>query len=286
MSDITIVAMKVGKLTNQGTTSGAGGPRVIARHATSPVSIPGLSGLVSVLSMSLPAGDWWVTGAGSAVHGSGGLADYECRLMTPSDFDVQAGHLWNGLDASVFETQVVHHAAAPFIVSIQCSSDVTLDVGFAAITAVRAGRLTNHLIGGGTAGYGSGPPRIASSFADLPAALPGGGALQTVGTAALPAGAWLISATLTVRLISAVDPAQILKITCRLVAAGDVDEDVIRLDVQTNLQETLPLLLTHRSSGAFNANVRCKDDGDPGQIVPSFLKITALKLGTLTHKTI
>jgi hypothetical protein len=136
----------------------------------------------------------------------------------------------------------------------------------------------------GVVGLKNGPGDVPSvpSVAD-PAA--------TIGTLALGKGSYAIFAKLFVE-DTVGDPGgnPDITVTCRLEAGGDVDEAMTHLLVTSGApwRAVISLQVGHVFPSAGTAVVKCRDDLAPPNTstVFRFLKITAIRLGSVTNVTI
>jgi hypothetical protein len=131
--------------------------------------------------------------------------------------------------------------------------------------------------------------KVIAGFADGPGDIPTGAPLTPIRELALPKGKYAISATVDV---SAGFDYGHANLECRLVAGADFDRAHIDLqgllgvlaDDTTPYEERIALSVAHEFTEPGAAVLKCKDDGSgPGPAQWNFLKITAIRVATLTN---
>jgi hypothetical protein len=131
--------------------------------------------------------------------------------------------------------------------------------------------------------------KVIAGYADGPGDIPTGAPLTPIRELALPKGKYAISATLD---ISAGFDYGHADVECHLVAGADFDRAHIDLqgvlgvlaDDTTPYEERVALTVAHEFTDPGAAVLRCKDDGSgPGPARWNFLKITAIRVATLTN---
>jgi hypothetical protein len=288
---IRVTAVKAGRLTQEtiggaGSTTGSGIPRVISGRLAGPVNVANASGVVTVAELPVQAGPWSMTAKAYVQAPPGGGGPFECDLVAEGDFDrVLAGVDVPGAvaDREPIAMTVVHEFAGSGVVDLNCQAFSTaVQLRSIVITATRAGRLTNRQIGGSAVSVGSGAPRIISAYLDGPTDIHGGSSAAPVGSMHLPAGAWSVVAKLYPE--NSAGPG-LERVACRLVAGpGHDDIEVVESPHGTidNVQP-MGMVLAHRfTRGGGTVSVDCSSSGSTGDVQADYLKITAMKVSTLT----
>lgn len=296
ISLISMHAVKVGKLTNGpvgsvGTTTGTGTPQVISAFRDA-VLFTDESDWSAPQDLPLSQGRWLII-AKAAVSGaqSGNiLSMIQCRVVGMSGSsqlfgDVVVGHLAPvGLPSSrmVMAVQTAgRFGPAGGFVRFECSSQGS-GHGFTwlKITAIKLGKLTLRDLEAGTAtSSGSGAPRLihGTSNSTGSISLPST-SYKTIAQLSLPAGKWLLNAKLW---INAQGGSNQVRVDCRL-AGSNTDESRFML---SNVWTDGPLWLQtiHSSSSTGNVRVRCKRVGSGWTFEAGLIRISAMRVGTLTQ---
>jgi hypothetical protein len=286
---VGIEATRAGTLTNgglsqPGTTTGSGAPIVVSGSDDGPRTIAGSLSYSDLGHLDLGAGSWWVVAKAYVVNSTTSISAFECKLTTPTDVDDQQASI---LSASRQPTgmQVVHTFASQGSIHLRCRAPSSLTARFIKITALKAGSLTKGPFGGSSATTGSGDPLVVSGWADGPGRVPAGTSLVSIGSLALPAGSWFITAKAWFGWNHGISP---LVTTCQLVAGSDLDQDRVVLSGDASQPDAngAYLQVTHVFISGGTASVRC---AQPGQAWDSYwrnVRITAVQAGILTLESL
>ncbi len=286
--NIRIMAMRVGTLREYSlehgimTTTGSAKPEVIHAHTQSAVSVE-TDNFTSVATVPLPDGRWWIQASLSVVETEnfGAPIGYGCQVTVGGQTDAVDGILDPG-DA----TMVTFNIAATITprttlddVRVRCKggSGGAFEAGQISITAIKLGTLTRvDLAGGSTTTSGEGKPVAIHgqrlSVPDLETAY------VTLGDFGL-GGKWIASAKVT-----AVDGATV---QCRLRDGLDTDQSI---EEYPDYGRTMAMQIA--SSGTRRTmSLQCRDPDYASQIGQpagdvEYVKITALRLGTLTFRSL
>jgi len=278
-------AMSVAKTVSVAKTTGTGPPRVISARMNigTGAAVPGDGADHPVGRLSLPAGRWWVLA--KAVASGGDMSqDYGCLLEVEADYDmIQFPRLSATAGGSLtpLALQVVHDLAAPGHATLSCRGPLSYTIGFVAITAVEAGKLANRGLGGGpTWTVGSGVPIIISGWDDGPVEVSVGTMWTVVAAMALPAGRWTVVSKLWFA-ADGLPNGPPMSLECRSVFGGSADRsDIVYAN---NVTRIAPLVLSvaGRSTGPSLLTLQCRRTTSGGTGVVQFVKMTALKAGSL-----
>ena len=291
MSAVRAGRVSVETLGDGVSTTGSGIPRVISGHLAGPVTVANSSGVVTVGQLPVQPGPWFVS-AKAFVQGAppSGGGPFTCDLVAEGDFDrVQAsadtaGHV---ADRTPIALTLVHVFASSGVVELKCQSfSSTLQVRSIVITAIRAGQLTNAPLGGSGTTTGTGIPRIISGYDDGPIPVQGGTTPHSIGSMHVPTGAWLVVAKFYPDNTTSTGPLHLL---CRLAAGADRDQVDLVVSPNGTIDHVQPaaFMLTHRFGGSGGTiSVNCAWPGSTGDVQARFLKITAVKAGTLTTQAL
>ena len=305
--DIRITAVKAGMLTLQDgmelvakrTTFGSGSPRIISARSVVGNWVTGNGTYQTVGSLDLPKGRWWVTAkAVSFAQGAPGFesTDYRCRLVAGADHDDLKFGLASTSSPSKnsrmpLGLQVVHWFRTPGVASLECKGPSNMLIDHMVITAIKAGRLTNIPLGpavGWSAGTGS--PRIISGWANGPVNIPIRSTYKTIRKLDLPEGRWTVWAKLwfegdLVKPASA-SPAMNLvqRAYCRLVFGRHKSPSQLRYSFDYSGTAPLVLSVNHRATTPQAVKLQCRRATDDGWGGAYFIKITALRAGSLVKR--
>jgi hypothetical protein len=289
---VRMSALRAGRVTVEtiggaASTTGSGIPRVISGRRAGPVAFTSSDGFKNIAEMPVPAGSWFISAKAyvQPASGSGG-GGFTCDLVAGGDFDQTVGDVdpAGGVgDRMPAALTVVHTFATSGAVDLECQeASNPAQVRSIVITATKAGQLTNEALGGSGSTTGTGIPRIISGFDDGPTPVHGGTTPLSVGHMHVPTGAWLVVAKLSADNTSGTGPLHLL---CRLAAGSDRDQVdlVVAPNGTVDSVQPLDLTLTHRFGGSGGTiSVNCAWAGSTGEVQARFLKITAVKVGTLT----
>ncbi|MFL5798455.1 MAG: hypothetical protein ACJ77A_11055 [Actinomycetota bacterium] len=222
------------------------------------MSVPGSSTFGTVASLKLTKGAWVVVAKGFLSNDSSSAAVAACVLVAGTDSNrfksspVSGGS--SGSRASFLLT-VGHAFASAGSANLRCESTAgTGDVkaNLLRMTAIQAGTLTDKTIGGSTHTSGSGIPLVVTAHATAPVDL-SGGTLGTVASVQLPEGPWFVMADLWAR---------------DTLSTGAVDG--------------FELATVHTFSSPGAVTLLSGDTASTGQVEIQFVKITAIKAGSLS----
>lgn len=120
-------------------------------------------------------------------------------------------------------------------------------------------------------------PIIKSGFKNGPVTVTGS-TLKTVASMSLGAGGWAIFAKAFLH--GGASPSVV---TCQLTAGADFDPTDAALETGpgTAFEQTIALNVTHKFATAGKVTLACKSPGTTVSV--NFIKITAIKAGTLTN---
>ena len=287
VSDLRVSALKVGTLTRivigrSASTSGSGSPRVVSAARDASRTVPGDDIYHAIASIPVPSGSWVVLGKAQVRSGSSGDSVVDCELFAGSDIDDALLSVIGSADRAPVGLTTEHHFTAAGHASIACRSTASFHVSSVRLAAVGAGTLTRTALGGATHSSGSAPPRVVYGFTDGPVAVPGGGALSSVGSVTLPAGNWTVRATLFLDDFEGV-PLATTNVKCQLTLGADTDQVVVEFDPSLGVPD-LPITLqdVHHFSSDGVASVDCGHKGSIGTVHAHFLRIVAIRAGSLT----
>lgn len=236
-----------------------------------------------VAQLPLAAGRWWIVVKGVAFDGSTDTS-YRCRVSAGGDADIIRFPLaLPGIagDAEPFALQVVHDFGAPGSALLECLGDHDFRVRNVVINAIKVGTLTNEFRASPAATTGSGTPRVISGWNDGPIGVPVGDDLTTVLTQPLPKGKWLVVAKAWFEAGSVPSNGVLRRVACQLDFSGYKDDAELRYRNNVTHVGMLVLQVPTGSPGGQSAILRCRrtEAGGTGELL--FVKITALKLGSI-----
>jgi hypothetical protein len=260
----------------------------VTAHTTAPVDVPGSNTLGSVASVQLPEGPWFVM-ADLWAHDTASTTRVDCDLSMGSDTDqsvVGLGASGAERDREPMGLSVVHAIAATVTVKLECDSgDAAGDVtaNDIRITAIKAGKLSNLRYGGSTTSAGTGIPIISSVRRDGAVGVKGanGGpfTFAKVASYSLVAGKWALVATAWLRNFTAPDGTVV---QCKLVAGSSRDTAHVTLPLSIGSVDGFELATVHTFSSSGTVTLLCGDSASTSQVEIQFIKITAIKAGTLS----
>jgi hypothetical protein len=143
--------------------------------------------------------------------------------------------------------------------------------------------VTAQTLGGGSSTTtGAGTPRVIFGTLEPSGPVSLTSEYKTVTYLPLPAGKWLVSAKSWIAVEGGSNPVQV---DCRIVF-GD-DRDTSRLVQGTIFSHGMVYLqVVHVSSADSNARLRCKRTGSGWSFQFNQIRMTAMKIGSLTAKDI
>ena len=288
---IRMTAMKTGRLTTRQTTSpskttGSGAPVVVSSSSKAPKAVVGDGAYHQVSKLPVGPGAWWIVAKAVASNGNT-TDDAACRLRAGGDFDLtQFGMSAQGYagDSVPIGLQVVHAFGAPGLAVLTCKAPYGFKIRDVVITAIKAGRLTNrNTDGGSTWTVGKGSPRIISGWSDGPTAIPVG-TYETVSSMVLPRGNWMVLAKEWFGAEGVPSDAVARRTQCQLVIIGTTDGSTIQYG--NNVTRVAPMFhsMVQGDDGPFGVKVRCRRTAAGGSGDVHFVKMTALRLGSITYR--
>ena len=302
--DIRISAVKAGRLTLQDglnlgakrTNIGSGSPRIISASGAG-IFVPGDSAYHEVGSLALPAGRWWLTAkavaraAGAPGTESGGQ---RCRLVAGVDHDDLMFGLASGASPATssivpLALQVVHRFRTPASIVLECRAPTVMAVSDVAITALKAGRLTNipleAAVGTST---GQGSPRVISGWANGPVDIPVRATYKTIRSLELPKGRWTVLAKLWFAaggsILSRPAANGVARTYCRLAFGKHTTPTQLRYVADSSATAPLVLSVNHRATSPQKVKLQCRRANAAGGGDAYFIKITALRAGSLVRR--
>jgi hypothetical protein len=183
-------------------------------------------------------------------------------------------------DRSPVGLSLAHAVTSGVTALVRCTSGNTSGVNASdiRITAIRGGALTNRQIGGAVTTVGSGIPVIVSAHKDNHSDIKGG-EFAKVLSFPLPSGTWAFLVTAWVKNWTAAEA----QVQCRVSAGSSVDTAHLILDQGTGEYDGFELALVHTFASTGNVLLECEALGaSTGQAQISFVKITAIRAGTLS----
>jgi hypothetical protein len=268
------------------TALGAGDPTVVAGHKSGPVAFSGRSVAATLASLPVSAGIWSVFAKLDAVAVNMNPRRTSCRLVAGGDFDNASASL-DASDAgrrrASLRLLVTHAFGAAGAISLRCSNngeDGDVTGQYIRIVATRVNRIDRYDMSTSNPPtvIGSGTPRVVTGWLDGPVAT----TTFSGTTAALPLGAgnWAIAAKV-VAAASATAPPD-TAVGCALRAGGDFDSAYER-DIPARALATEALDVVHHFTGT-DVNPRAVVTCTGPNATVRDIKITALKVGTLTNQ--
>jgi hypothetical protein len=264
----------------------AGDPTVVAGHKTGPVALSGRSVPGTVASLPVSAGNWSISAKLDVVAVTPNARRASCRLVAGGDYDQSAATL-NGSVSSQERASllllVTHTFGSAGSIQLRCSSngsDGDVTAQYVRIIATRASRLDRYDLSttNGPTITGLGNPRVVTGWLNGPVAT------TTISgtTAALPLspGNWAIQAKAV--LTAGPSAASDTESGCILRAGGDFDDTAER-NLPAGSMATQALEVVHHFATSDvdpAASVSCTGI----HVTVSSVKITALKVGTLTNQ--
>lgn len=278
--DVAISSIRITAL--KGSTS-TGSPRLHAATRAASAAGIGDRSFHSVLSLKVPSGRWWIIAKTNVANTySSDTNSPLCQLKLGTDVDSTDVGLYYPSQAGFRETlgvQVGHAFSTSGSAALQCRASHPFSTDHVRIIAVQAGKLVRKTFGGSSSSAGSGTPTVITGHADGPLSLPGGGASATLGTLALPAGKWLVSAKV------AFQDGSALLATCRLVL-GTANADQVDTRGGPTGFAGVYLQGGHVYSSGGAAKLVCAAPGAAGAVKVYSIRITAVSASSLTQITL
>ncbi|HYI23376.1 MAG TPA: hypothetical protein VEX62_12175 [Candidatus Limnocylindrales bacterium] len=286
--NVRLIAMRVGTLTEHSlelgssTTTGSTKPEVIHAHTQSAVSVYS-DNFRSIATLPLPDGRWWIQAYLSVVEteSSGAPIGYECQMTVGGQTDAVDGTLDPG-DATMVSfniAAIITPRTTLDDVRVRCKAEFggAFEAGQMSITAMKLGTLTRvDLAGGSTTTSGEGKPvaihgqRLTAPDLDK--------TYKNVGEFGF-GGSFIASAKIT-----AIDGETV---QCRLRDGLDSDQS---MEEYPDYGRTMAMQIASSDSPRIRRtlSVQCRDPDYASQPAGDveYVKITALRLGTLTFRSL
>ena len=273
--DVHVVAVQVGQLTDDSTTTGTGTPRAVYAQDTSFRQYVDTA-QHSPQDLSLPAGTWLVRASLFWATGTVGSPRVDCSLVsgnTPQDQSFASF----GSDRRTMSLAGVFTLSQAGDVYILCNVSTGGWVVYgSAESAIQVGTLKYGQLGGTLSTTGSGSPTVIGGYGG-PGGITDATSLASIGSLSLGAGSWFLTSKLSVQGGGATP-----KVTCDLKLATGSSQSRVVLDGANSLYNWMAMSLTRKIAATGNASVACNQSA--GTLGAGFfdLKIFALKAGTLT----
>jgi hypothetical protein len=275
ISNIRISALK-------GSLSTSGNPRLARVSSDTLVERPGNGQAQTLASLHLPAGRWWIVGKTNLDNTTSGSTNTpNCQIaFGTTDIDQTKVGLYyppqQGTEDEV-AVQVGHVFASSGSAKLQCKANSDFSTDHVRIVAIKAGKLTRRELGGSSRSSGAGTPAVVAGYYEKTNAsswlpIPNSASYATVGSLALPAGKWYISAKLQLQ-----DGGHAL-VECRLITAGADMDGAASRGGPTGFAGTY-LQVGHAYGSAGTARLQCRADG--AGVKTSYIRITAVSAATL-----
>jgi hypothetical protein len=262
-------------------SAASGSPKL--RSASRAASVAGVAdnSFHNVLSLKLTAGRWWIVAKTNAANTyTSDTNGPRCELKLGTDVDQTNVGLYYPPQAGTRETigvQVGHAFGTSGNVALQCRAIHPFSTDHVRIIAVQAGKLVRKTFGGSSSSSGAGTPTVISGHADGPLSLAGGATATTLGTLALPAGKWMVSAKAVFQ-----DGSAFL-VTCKLLLGSSNADQVDSRGGPTGFAG-MYLQGGHAFSSAGTAKLVCTDQaGAPGDVHAWYIRMTAISASSLTQ---
>ena len=279
--DVSVRSIRISAL--KGSTS-SGSPRL--RSASRAATVAGVAdgSFHAVLTLKVPPGRWWIVARTNAANTySSDTNGPRCELKLGTDIDQTNVGLYYPPQAGTRETisvQVGHVFSTSGPAALRCRASHPFSTDHVRIIAVQAGKLVRKTFGGSSSSAGSGTPTVITGHADGPLSLAGGATGTTLGTLALPAGKWLVSAKAVFQ-----DGSAFL-VTCKLVLGVSTADQVDSRGGPTGFAG-MYLQGGHVFSSTGTAKLVCTDQkGALGDVNAWYIRITAVSASTLTQVTL
>jgi hypothetical protein len=277
ISNIRISALK-------GSLSSSGSPRLARVSHDASADQPGNGQFQTLATLNLPAGRWWIVGKTNLVNTTSGATNTpNCQIaFGTTDIDQTKVGLYyppqQGTEDEV-AVQLGHVFASSGSAKLQCKANSDFSSDHVRIVAFKAGKLTRREFGGSSSSSGTGTPTIVTGYYEKTKAsawlsIPNSSSYTTVGSLALPAGKWYISAKLQLQ-----DGVAAL-VECRLITAGSDMDGAASRGGPTGFAGTY-LQVGHAFASAGSARLQCRAD-DTG-VKTSYIRITAVSASGLSR---
>jgi hypothetical protein len=280
--DVAINSIRITALKGSTTT---GSPRLHTVTRAASAASTGDGSFHSVLSLKVPPGRWWIVAKTNVANTySSDTNSPFCQLKLGTDVDATNVGLYYPSQAGYLETigvQVGHvfSTSTAGSAALQCRASHPFSTDHVRIIAVQAGKLVRKTFGGSSSSAGSGTPTVITGHADGPLTLAGGGGSTTLGTLALPAGRWLVSAKAAFR-----DGSAFL-VSCRLLL-GTANADQVDTRGGPTGFAGMYLQGGHVYSSPGTAKLVCTAAGTAGAVQARSIRITAVSASSLTQITL
>ena len=181
--------------------------------------------------------------------------------------------------------QVVHQFDTTETVRLRCAGPAGYHASDLSLIAIKVGKLSNRWLDGvGEWNHGSGSPRVISGFADLATPVPVSPTYVTLKKLDLPRGHWVVLAKLHFAADSVPADSIRRRALCRLRFGNDVTPSQVQY--AANISATAPLVMSvnHRAKAPQLLKLQCRRTASGGTGYVLFVKITAMKAGSLVRR--
>jgi hypothetical protein len=292
---ITVQAMKVGTLTNGpigsvGATSGTGTPQVISAFRDVAI-FTNKDDWSAPQDLPLFQGKWLIIAKASVSGAASGniVSQIQCRVVGMTGSNVLFGDLVLG------NLTPVGLPGSRMVMGVQTAGNIGPAGGFARfecnsmfsghgfswlkITAIKLGKLTKrNLDTGTTTASGSGSPRLIHGTLDSGGTVSIPKTYTTIAQVPLPAGKWLVTGKLTIVAEGGTDP---VRVDCRVVGSK-TDEGRFLLTSGFN-RGPFWFQVVHSANSTANLRLQCKRVGSGWSFNVFLVRLSALRVGTLTN---
>ena len=180
-----------------GLISGSGSPRLAFSGSDGSVNLPA-NAFQTVRTMSLGAGKWWILAKADLANNSSTSANnVTCKLTLSSTDKDKTAQSFNATTEQGHESEAVvevgHVFSSAGTVALKCGNgSQAATASHPRLAAIKAGKLTRKAFGGSSSTSGSGTPVVITGYRSSSVAINTTDTI--VGSLALPAGKWLVSA--------------------------------------------------------------------------------------------
>jgi hypothetical protein len=176
-------------------------------------------------------------------------------------------------------------ASGPSVVELLCRGVNAFDIDRVVMTAVRAGTLTTRSMDtGAQTRVGSGQPRIFMGHSDGPRPIVVSDTFKLVRRISLPAGRWSVLAKLWFEAAGEINSD--MGVLCRLRGGGKRDGTELRYANNPSRIGPMFLALTYESVEPGWLELRCRRTHADGSADAMFIRIVAMKLGSLVQRSL
>jgi hypothetical protein len=274
--DVHVVAVKVGQLVDNGTGTGTGAPRAYY-HQDSSFRQYLDTQQYGIDNVSLPAGTWLVRAVLYGQAGSVNQPRVDCSLVSAGGATADQSFANFGTADRSISVEGVLALSTPDFVRISCHvSTGGWFVYGSAVSAIEVGTLKYGQLGGSLSTTGSGSPTVVGGYGG-PGGITDATSPASIGSVPLSVGSWFVTSKLSVATGSAT-----AKVTCQLKLSSGSSQDRVILDNSGNEYNWMPMSLTRKVTAASSVSVPCNQSAGSLGAFYYYLKIFALKAGTLT----